>query len=65
VTPPALGVVLAGGMSRRMGRPKALVPLGGKPLLAWPVEAAREAGLEVVVVAKAGSELPALEVPVW
>jgi molybdopterin-guanine dinucleotide biosynthesis protein A len=52
-------------MSRRMGRPKALVPLGGRPLIEWPIGAAREAGLEVVVVAKAGSPLPALEVPVW
>ncbi|MFO1149175.1 MAG: molybdenum cofactor guanylyltransferase MobA [Alsobacter sp.] len=29
-----LGVVLAGGRSTRMGREKAFVPLGGKPLLA-------------------------------
>jgi molybdenum cofactor guanylyltransferase len=59
------GVVLAGGLSRRMGRPKALVPLGGRPLIAWPLEAARAAGLEAVVVAKAGSSLPPLDVPVW
>jgi molybdenum cofactor guanylyltransferase len=58
-------VVLAGGMSRRMGRAKALVPLGGRPLIAWPLAAARAAGLEAVVVAKPGSALPPLDVPVW
>jgi molybdopterin-guanine dinucleotide biosynthesis protein A len=61
----ALAVVLAGGLSRRMGRPKAVVSLGGRPLIAWPLAAAAEAGLEAVVVAKPGSSLPPLEVPVW
>jgi molybdopterin-guanine dinucleotide biosynthesis protein A len=60
-----IAAVLAGGRSRRMGRAKATVPLGGRPLIAFPVAAAREAGLEPVVVAKAGSELPPLDVPVW
>jgi molybdopterin-guanine dinucleotide biosynthesis protein A len=60
-----LVVVLAGGLSRRMGSPKAVVPLGGKPLIAWPLAAASAAGLEAVVVAKPGSALPPLEVPVW
>jgi molybdopterin-guanine dinucleotide biosynthesis protein A len=54
--------VLAGGRSRRMGAPKALVPLGGAPLIARPIAAARAAGLPVVVVAK--SALP-VDVPVW
>lgn len=31
-------VVLAAGMSRRMGRPKALLPLGGLPMIARVVE---------------------------
>lgn len=60
-----LAVVLAGGRSRRMGRPKAVVPLGGRPLIAWPLAAAAAAGLDAVVVAKHGSELPPLEVAVW
>jgi molybdopterin-guanine dinucleotide biosynthesis protein A len=57
--------VLAGGRSRRMGGPKAVVALGGRALVEWPLAAAREAGLEAVVVAKAATELPRLELPVW
>jgi molybdenum cofactor guanylyltransferase len=60
-----VAAVLAGGRSRRMGSAKALVELGGRPLLAWALAAAGGAGLETVVVAKPGSELPPLDVPVW
>ena len=60
-----IAAVLAGGRSRRMGRAKAVALLGGRPLATWVVAAAQVAGLEVVVVAKPGSELPPLEVPVW
>jgi molybdopterin-guanine dinucleotide biosynthesis protein A len=62
---PALVAVLAGGAGRRMGSPKALAPLGGRPLIAWPLAAAAQAGLDVVVVAKPDTALPALDVPVW
>ncbi len=61
----AIVAVLAGGRGRRMGRPKALVELDGIPLIAHPLAAAAAAGLEAVVIAKAGTELPALDVPVW
>jgi len=61
----ALVAVLAGGRGRRMGRPKALVELDGAPLIARPLAAAAAAGLEAVVIAKAGTALPALDVPVW
>jgi molybdenum cofactor guanylyltransferase len=61
----ALVAVLAGGRSRRMGTAKALVPFAGEPLIAHPLRAAAAAGLEAVVVAKAASELPPLDVPVW
>jgi len=62
---PALVAVLAGGRGRRMGGDKAALALGGRALVEWPLAAAREAGLEAVVVVKASTVLPALEVPVW
>jgi molybdenum cofactor cytidylyltransferase len=36
------GIVLAAGASRRLGRPKQLLPLGGRPLAAWPLATMRE-----------------------
>jgi molybdenum cofactor guanylyltransferase len=65
VTPAALVAVLAGGRGRRLGGAKPTAELGGRPLVAWPLAAAREAGLDAVVVAKAATPLPALDVPVW
>lgn len=50
--------ILAGGRSQRMGRPKPSVELGGRPLISYPLAAARAAGLEPWIVAKRGSELP-------
>lgn len=44
------GVVLAAGLARRMGRPKLLLPLGGRPLVRWSVEALLPHVDEVVVV---------------
>lgn len=61
----ARGCVLAGGAGRRMGAAKAKVTLVGRPLIAHPLAALRLAGLDPVVVAKAGSELPPLDVEVW
>lgn len=43
-------IVLAAGSSRRLGRIKQLLPLGGKPLLAWPLAAAQQAGLAPIVL---------------
>jgi molybdenum cofactor guanylyltransferase len=48
-----------------MGGAKATAPLGGRALIDYPVAALRDGGFEVVVVAKEGSPLPALDVPVW
>jgi molybdenum cofactor guanylyltransferase len=60
-----LVAVLAGGHGRRLGGDKAGVLLAGRPLIAHPLAAAREAGLDTVVVAKPRTELPrALGVPV-
>lgn len=42
--------VQAGGRSTRMGRNKALLPIGGKPCLEWVIAAARAVTLEVTVV---------------
>lgn len=58
--PQALGAVLAGGRGSRLGGEKAAAELGGRPLILYPLEAVEEAGLEPVVVAKRGSELPVL-----
>ena len=44
------GVVLAAGLSRRMGHPKLLLDLDGRPVLYHAVSALVEAGLEDVVV---------------
>jgi molybdopterin-guanine dinucleotide biosynthesis protein A len=62
----AIGVVLAGGRGRRIGGGKAVVELHGRPLLSYPVGALQAALGEVVVVAKAETELPDLPgVAVW
>lgn len=61
-----IGVVLAGGAGRRIGGGKATVALRGEPLIAYPLRALQAVLAEVVVVAKAGTELPPLPgVPVW
>lgn len=56
--------ILAGGKSSRMGMPKAIVELAGRPLASYPIAAARAAGLEPIVVAKASSPLPDLGCPI-
>lgn len=56
-----LGVVLAGGVGSRMGGVKVCADLHGQPLIAYPLAAIAEAGLEPLVCAKAGDELPPLE----
>lgn len=43
-------IVLAGGASSRMGRPKALLDVAGVPMVAWVVRCAREVCDEVLVV---------------
>lgn len=55
-----LGVVLAGGAGRRLGGRKAVAELDGRPLIAYPLAALREALGTVVVVAKRDTELPPL-----
>jgi molybdenum cofactor guanylyltransferase len=61
----AAGVVLAGGLGRRMGGPKATALLAGRPLVAYPVEAMRAVCDRVAVVCKRNTELPELDVETW
>jgi len=56
----ATAVVLTGGKSSRMGRPKALLPFDGEPLIAHVVRALQPMFAEAVVVAAPEQELPAL-----
>lgn len=59
----AVAIVVAAGRGERLGhdRPKALVPLLGRPLLAWSLEvlAATRPLRRIVVVLPAGEQLPA------
>lgn len=60
-------VILCGGESRRMGRPKAWLPFGGVPLLVHAIEQLRAAigpQAPIAVVAAPGQDLPALPVGV-
>ena len=55
------GIILCGGLSRRMGRPKALLPWRGRTLIEHVVGILRQVVDEVVVVASAELSLPSLE----
>jgi molybdenum cofactor guanylyltransferase len=54
----AIVAVLAGGRGERIGGAKPTRKLAGSPLICYPLRAAREAGLEAVVVAKRETVLP-------
>ena len=54
------GVVLCGGQSSRMGRPKAWLPLGGELMLPRVVRLLGEAVAPLVVVAAPGQDVPPL-----
>ena len=57
----AVGIVAAAGSGLRLGadRPKALVPLAGRPLVAWSVDTLLGSGVAEVVVAVPADELAA------
>jgi len=55
-------IVLAGGRSSRMGRPKALLLFDGEPLIAHIVATLRRQFADVVVVAAPDQDLPSLPV---
>jgi molybdenum cofactor guanylyltransferase len=58
--PDATAIVLAGGKSSRMGRPKSLLLFDGKPLIVHLAEALERMFAETVIVAAPEQELPAL-----
>jgi molybdopterin-guanine dinucleotide biosynthesis protein A len=64
-TEAVMGAVLAGGRGTRLGEPKAVVELAGRPLIGYALEALVGTGLDVVVVAKRDTPLPELDVPIW
>jgi len=59
----AVGIVAAAGSGLRLGAelPKALVPLGGRPLVCWAVDALRAGGVDEVVVAVPAPQRAAFE----
>src|SRR5688572_10852701 len=53
----SVALLPAAGASRRMGRPKLLLPVGGRPMVAGVVEALRGGGVgEIVLVTAPGDE---------
>ena len=56
--PNVSGSVLAGGQSQRMGRDKLQLDIGGTTLLSHVVQQMREQFSEVLVAARAGTEVP-------
>jgi molybdopterin-guanine dinucleotide biosynthesis protein A len=58
----ASAVILAGGKSSRMGRPKALLPFDGQPLIVHIVGALEKLFSDIVIVASPAQELPELPV---
>jgi molybdenum cofactor guanylyltransferase len=63
--PTLSAVILAGGQSRRMGRDKAWIECGGRPLIVLALEKVREIGvMEVFVSGHPGGDYSALGCPV-
>ena len=58
------GIVLAGGRSRRMGRDKAFLELGGRPLIEIVVACLQQACNDIVIVAADVGPYRGLGVPV-
>lgn len=59
---PASAIILTGGKSSRMGRPKALLPFAGEPLIVHTIRLLQKFFSDIVVVAAPGQELPPLPV---
>ena len=54
------GIILCGGQSQRMGRPKAWLPFGGETMLERVVRLLAQAVQPIVVVGAPGQDLPSL-----
>lgn len=52
-------LLLAGGESRRMGRPKALLPVEGRTLIEWQVQRLAPEFAETLIAAAAPEQVPA------
>ncbi len=64
--PDPIGLILAGGRGRRIGGAKAIVQLGGRPLISYPLAALRAVLTDVAIVAKSDTRLPIPPgAPVW
>jgi molybdopterin-guanine dinucleotide biosynthesis protein A/molybdopterin converting factor small subunit len=63
-TADATAVILTGGKSSRMGRPKALLPFDDEPLIVHLVRNLKRMFAETIVVASPEQELPSLPVAV-
>ena len=61
---PLSAIVLVGGKSSRMGRPKALLPFNGEPLIVHTVGILKRLFTDIVAVAAPEQELPILPVTV-
>lgn len=55
---PIVGIVLAAGESQRLGRPKAMVELGGRPLIWWAHHHLERVGCPAIVVVHPTIEKP-------
>jgi molybdenum cofactor guanylyltransferase len=64
VAEPVTGIVLAGGHSERMGRDKAWIPLAGKPMIQWVLDAVAGACQYSLVVSRRADRVPELDVSV-
>ncbi|MFL5839793.1 MAG: molybdenum cofactor guanylyltransferase [Thermoleophilaceae bacterium] len=60
-----IGCILAGGLGRRMGAPKAGAALAGRPLISYPLAAIEPVCERIAVVCKRDTELPALDAERW
>ncbi len=61
----AAALILAGGAGARMGREKQYLPLAGRPMLEWTVEAFASSGLFSCIVLALGPENLAKYGPAW